>query len=92
MEKGPDNTLTGPEFIREKTEKIIHIREQLKESRDQQKRYAEKRRKPLEFQVGDRILLKFSPWKGLIRCGKRGKLNPRYIGPFRILGRIGLVA
>ena len=94
LEKGQatDNTLTGPEIIRETTEKIVQIRERLKASRDRQKSYADQRRKPLEFQVGDHVLLKVSPWKGLIRFGKRGKLNPRYIGPFEILARIGPVA
>ncbi|KAD4887882.1 hypothetical protein E3N88_19953 [Mikania micrantha] len=61
-------------------------------ARDQQKGYADRRRKPLVFQVGDRVLLKVSPWKGVIRFGKRGKLNPRYIGPFEIVKRIGPVA
>ncbi|XP_052623525.1 transposon Ty3-I Gag-Pol polyprotein isoform X1 [Lactuca sativa] len=78
----PESTLTGPEIIRETTENIVQIRERLKAFRDRQKSYADKRRKPLEFQVGDRVLLKVSPWKGLIRFRKRGKLNPRYIGPF----------
>ncbi|GJR60203.1 hypothetical protein Tco_1502365 [Tanacetum coccineum] len=50
------------------------------------------RRKPLEFEVGDRVMLKVSPWKGVIRFGKKGKLAPRYVGPFEILERIGLVA
>ncbi|GJU95893.1 hypothetical protein Tco_1320649 [Tanacetum coccineum] len=54
--------------------------------------YANIRRKPLEFQVGDRVMLKVSPRKGVIRFEKRGKLNPRYIGPFKILKRIGPVA
>ncbi|GKE84039.1 hypothetical protein Tco_1557781 [Tanacetum coccineum] len=54
--------------------------------------YADNRRKPLEFEVGDRVLLKVSPWKGVIRFRKRGKLAPRYVGPFKILERIGLVA
>jgi hypothetical protein len=87
-----DNTLTGPEIIRETTEKIVQIKERMKTARDRQKSYADKRRKPLEFQVGDLVLLKVSPWKGMIRFGKRGKLNPRYIGPFEILARIGPVA
>ncbi|GJT96528.1 putative reverse transcriptase domain-containing protein [Tanacetum coccineum] len=54
--------------------------------------YAEKRRKPLEFQVGDKVMQKVSPWKGVIRFGKRGKLNPRYSGPFKILAKIRSVA
>ncbi|GJW45387.1 putative reverse transcriptase domain-containing protein [Tanacetum coccineum] len=68
------------------------IKEKLKAVRDHQKSYADKRRKPLEFEVGDRVLLKVSPWKGVVRFGKKGKLAPRYVGPFEILGRIGLVA
>ena len=56
-----DNTLTGPEIIRETTEKIVQIRERMKTARDRQKSYADKRRQPLEFQVGDLILLKVSP-------------------------------
>ncbi|KAL4576251.1 hypothetical protein LXL04_012342 [Taraxacum kok-saghyz] len=87
-----DNTLTGPEIIRETTEKIVQIRERMKTARDRQKSYADMRRKPLEFQVGDLVLLKVSPWKGMVRFGKRGKLNSRYIGPFEILARIGPVA
>nr|GEW68407.1 hypothetical protein [Tanacetum cinerariifolium] len=51
-----------------------------------------KRRKPLEFQVGDMVMLKVSPWKGVIRFGKRGKHNPRYIGPFKILAKVGTIA
>ena len=84
--------LAGPEIIEETTNKIIQIKERLKTSRDRQKSYADNRRKHLEFQVGDRVFLKVSPWKGVIRFGKRGKLNPRYIGPFKIIQRIGPVA
>ncbi|GJS04132.1 putative reverse transcriptase domain-containing protein [Tanacetum coccineum] len=61
-------------------------------ARDRQKSYADVRRKPLEFQVGDRVMLKVSPWKGVVRFGKRGKLNPRYIGPFKVLAKVGTVA
>ncbi|GKC75246.1 putative reverse transcriptase domain-containing protein, partial [Tanacetum coccineum] len=61
-------------------------------ARDRQKSYADRRRKPLEFEVGDKVMLKVSPWKGVIRFGKRGKLNPRYIGPFRIIAKVGTLA
>nr|GFA60346.1 putative reverse transcriptase domain-containing protein [Tanacetum cinerariifolium] len=59
---------------------------------DQQKSYADLKRKPMEFQVGDKVMLKVLPWKGVVRFGKRGKLNPRYIGPFKLLERVGEVA
>ncbi|GJV18862.1 putative reverse transcriptase domain-containing protein [Tanacetum coccineum] len=81
-----------PEIIHETTEKIVQIRQRLQAARDQQRSYANIRRKPLEFQVGDRVMLKLSPRKGVIRFGKRGKLNPRYIRPFKILERIVPVA
>ncbi|GJW84875.1 putative reverse transcriptase domain-containing protein, partial [Tanacetum coccineum] len=87
-----DAQLTGPKIIRETTEKIIQIKHRLQASRDRQRSYADKRRKPLKFQVGDKVMLKVSPWKGVIRLGKRGKLNPRYIGPFKILAKVGMVA
>ncbi|GKB80425.1 putative reverse transcriptase domain-containing protein [Tanacetum coccineum] len=64
----------------------------LQASRDRQRSYADKRRKPLEFQVGDKVSLKVSPWKGVIRFRKRGKLNPHYIRPFKILAKIGTVS
>nr|GEV67149.1 putative reverse transcriptase domain-containing protein [Tanacetum cinerariifolium] len=59
---------------------------------DRQKSYADLKHKPMEFQVGDKVMLKVSPWKGVIRFGKRGKLNPRYVGPFKVLEEIGKVA
>nr|GEW53700.1 retrotransposon protein, putative, Ty3-gypsy subclass [Tanacetum cinerariifolium] len=78
-----DAQLTGPELIHETTEKIVQIKQRIQAARDRQKSYANVRRKPLEFQVGDQVLLKVSPWKGVVRFGKRRKLNPRYIRPFK---------
>ncbi|GJV79641.1 putative reverse transcriptase domain-containing protein [Tanacetum coccineum] len=54
--------------------------------------YADLKHKPMEFQVGDRVMLKVSPWKGVVHFGKRGKLNPRYVGPFNVLEKVGSVA
>ncbi|GKC78330.1 putative reverse transcriptase domain-containing protein [Tanacetum coccineum] len=71
-----DVQLTGPEIIHESTKKIVQIRQRLQAARDRQRSYANVRRKPLEFKVRDRVMLKVSPWKGVIRFRKRGKLNP----------------
>ncbi|GJY90550.1 putative reverse transcriptase domain-containing protein [Tanacetum coccineum] len=76
-----DAQLTGPEIVHETTEKIIQIKKLIQAARDRQKSYADRRRNPLEFQVGDKVMLKVSPWKGVICFEKWGKLNPRYIGP-----------
>ncbi|KAI3762627.1 hypothetical protein L1987_53064 [Smallanthus sonchifolius] len=84
--------ITGPELIQETFDKIIQIRDNIRVARSRQKIYADKRRKPLEFQVNDLVLLMVSPWKGVILFGKKGKLAPSYMGPFRILERIGKVA
>ncbi|GKE17004.1 putative reverse transcriptase domain-containing protein [Tanacetum coccineum] len=87
-----DAQLTGPELIRETTEMIVQIKNRLLAARSRQKSYADVRRKPLEFEVGGKVMLKVSPWKGVVQFRKRGKLSPRYIGPFKILSRIGPVA
>ncbi|GJS78340.1 putative reverse transcriptase domain-containing protein [Tanacetum coccineum] len=84
--------LTGPELIQETTEKIVLIKQRMQAAQDRQKSYADQKRKPMEFEVGDRVMLKVSPWKGVVRFGKRGKLNPRYVGPFKVLAKVGKVA
>nr|GEV71272.1 putative reverse transcriptase domain-containing protein [Tanacetum cinerariifolium] len=61
-------------------------------ARDRQKSYTDLKRKPMEFKVGDKVMLKVSPWKRVVRFGKRGKLNPRYVGPLKVLERFGDVA
>ncbi|GJS68679.1 putative reverse transcriptase domain-containing protein [Tanacetum coccineum] len=68
------------------------IRDRMQAACDRKKSYADKRPRPLEFEVEDKVMLKVAPWKGVMRFGKRGKLNPCYIGPFRIIERIGPVA
>ncbi|GJR64593.1 hypothetical protein Tco_0010658 [Tanacetum coccineum] len=90
--KVEDSQLTVLEIIHETTKKIVQIKSRIQAARDRQKSYADVRRKPLEFQVGDKVMLKVSSWKGVIRFGKRGKLNPRYIGPFKIIAKVGTVA
>ncbi|GJU36657.1 putative reverse transcriptase domain-containing protein [Tanacetum coccineum] len=87
-----EGSLIRPELVQEATDKVVVIKEKLKAARDYQKSYAENRRKPLEFEVEDHMLQKVSPWKGVVHFGKKGKLAPRYVGPFEILERIGHIA
>ncbi|GJU75282.1 putative reverse transcriptase domain-containing protein [Tanacetum coccineum] len=86
-----ESSLTGLALVQEMTDKVVLVKEKPKAARDRQKRYVDYRRKPLEFEVRDRVLLKVTPWKGVVYFGKNGKLAPRYVGPFEILKRIGLV-
>ncbi|GKB78917.1 hypothetical protein Tco_0945812 [Tanacetum coccineum] len=72
--------------------KIIQIKQRMQAAHDRQKSYADLKRKPMEFQVGDKVMLKVLPWKGVVRFGKWGKLNPRYVGPFKVLEKVGEVA
>ncbi|GKE70519.1 putative reverse transcriptase domain-containing protein, partial [Tanacetum coccineum] len=87
-----DSQRTGPELIRDMTEKIVQIKNHLLTARSRQKSYTDKRLKPLEFEVGDMVLLKVSPWKGVVHFRKHEKLSPCYIGPFKILSRVAPVA
>ncbi|GJX09156.1 hypothetical protein Tco_0199015 [Tanacetum coccineum] len=86
------SSLIGPELVQETTDKVVLVKEKPKAARDRQKSYVDYRRKPLEFEMGDRILLNVTPWKGTVRFRKKGKLSQRYVGPFEILKRIGLLA
>ncbi|GJX51491.1 putative reverse transcriptase domain-containing protein [Tanacetum coccineum] len=87
-----ESQLIGPEIVQETTDKIVQIEERLKTARDRQKSYADNQQNPLEFSAGDKVLLKVSPWKGMVRFGKISKLLPRYVGPFEVVERVGLVA
>ncbi|GJZ16588.1 hypothetical protein Tco_0552265 [Tanacetum coccineum] len=66
-------------MVQETTEKVIQIKQRMQAARDRQKSYANLKLEPMEFQVRDMVMLKVSPWKGVVRFGKRGKLNPRYV-------------
>ncbi|XP_052187706.1 uncharacterized protein LOC127798285 [Diospyros lotus] len=84
--------LVGPEIVQTTTEKIKQIQEKMRISQSRQKSYADQRRRNLEFLVGDKAYLKVSPFKSVIRGKRKGKLSPRFIGPYEILEKIGLVA
>nr|GFD21995.1 putative reverse transcriptase domain-containing protein [Tanacetum cinerariifolium] len=84
--------LIGPKLIQETTEKIVLIKQRIQDAQDRQKSHADLKRKLMEFEVRDRVMLKVSPWKGVVRFGKLGKLNPRYVGPFKVLAKVRKVA
>ena len=87
-----EKALAGPELVEITSRVVPIIRERIKTAASRQKSYADVRRRQLEFQEGDLVLLKVSPMKGVVRFGKKGKLAPRYIGPFEILQKIGNVS
>ena len=87
-----ERSITGPELVQQSNETVRIIRDRLKTAQSRQKSYADWRCRPLEFQVGDHVFLKVSPTRGLSRFGKKGKLSPRYVGPFEVLERIGILA
>ena len=84
--------MLGPELIQQTVEKVKLIRERIQTTQNRQKSYADIRRRELEFQVGDHVFLKVSPTKSVRRFGIKGKLSPRFVGPFETLERIGVVA
>ena len=87
-----ESSITSPDLIRDTSEKVSLIRQRLLMAQCRQKSYADIRHRPLEFEVGDHVFLKVIPKRGVVRFGKRGKLSPRFIGPFEILESIGIVA
>ena len=87
-----ERLVLGPDYIKETTEKISLIRRRMATAQERQKKYADKKRKPVEYEVGDYVFIKVSPMKKVVRFGKQGKLTLRYVGPYKILERIGVVA
>ena len=87
-----ESSIIGPDLIRDTSEKVSLIRQRLLTAQSLQKSYADVRRRPLEFEIGDHVFLKVMPKRGVVRFGKRGKLSPRFIEPFEILERISSVA
>ena len=87
-----DRGYFGPDFIKEARELVSVIQSHLKAAQNRQKAYTDKRRRPLQFEVGDHVYLKVSPMRGVHRFGVRGKLAPHYVGPYKFLERCGSVA
>ena len=87
-----ERSITGPDLIRNTSEKVDFIRKRLLTAQSRQKNYAGRRRRPLEFEVGDHVFLNVMPKRGVVRFGKRGNLASRYIRPFEVLERVGTVA
>ena len=87
-----ESSITDPDMIRDTSEKVSLIRHHLLTAQSRQKTYADVRRRPLEFEVGDHVFLKVMPKRGVVRFSKRGKLSMRFIRPFEILERVGTVA
>ena len=87
-----ERRLVGLELVQITSKKVKVVRDNLKIARDRQKSYADNRRRDLQFEIGDWVFLKIPSWKGVLRFGKRGKLRPRYIGPYEIISRVGPIA
>src|SRR5574338_534509 len=87
-----ERAVLGPEYVKETTEKIELIRRRMEAAQDRQKKFVDMRRKQVEYEVGDFVFIKISPMKNVMRFGKKGKLTPRYVGPYKMLERIGSLA
>ena len=84
--------MIGPDIVKDLEEKVQVIRQRLKVASDRQKSYANLKRRDIEYEVGDKVFLKVSPWRTILRFGQKGKLSPRFIGPYEILESVGPVA
>ena len=87
-----EHKVIGLDIVKETEEKVQVIQQRLKAASDRKKSYADLKRKDIEYEVGDKVFLKVSPWRKILRFGKKEKLSPRFIGPYEILERIGPVA
>ena len=87
-----EKKIIGPDLIQETEEKVKMIKERLKVATDRQKSYADMRRKDIRYEIGEKMFLKVSPWKKVMRFGKNGKLSPRFIGPYEVIEKVGPVA
>ncbi|XP_021721508.1 uncharacterized protein LOC110689083 [Chenopodium quinoa] len=87
-----ETMILGPQIIEDTVKQVREIQAKIQAAQDRQKSYADSKRREEEFEIGDKVLLKVSPMKGVMRFGKKGKLSPKYIGPYEILQRIGKVA
>ena len=87
-----EKKIIGPNLIQETEKKVKVIRERLKVATDRKKSYVDMRRKDIRYEIGEKVFLKVSPWNKVMRFGKNGKLNPRFIGPYKVIEKVGLVA
>ena len=87
-----EHKVIGQDIVKDMKEKVQVIQKMLKAASDQQKSYADLKRRDIKYEVGDKVFLKVSPWRKILRFGQKGKLSPRFIGPYEILERIGSVA
>ena len=87
-----ERKVIGPDLIQDTEEKVKMIRERLKVATDRQKSYTDMKRKDIRYEVGEKVFLKVSPWKKVMRFGKKGKLSPRFIGPYEVIEKVGPVA
>ena len=87
-----EKKVIGPDLIRETEEKVKMIRERLKVATDRQKSYADMKRKDIRYEIGEKMFLKVSPWKKVMRFGKKDKLSPRFIGPYEVIEKVSPMA